>query len=65
MTPKETDPDLPVSVQESPAEAWVSGGLLQGREEVAIIFIISTIVSVQFSRSVVSDSSQPCLAPGK
>ena len=30
-TPQETDPDLPVSVQESPAEAWVSGGLLQGR----------------------------------
>ena len=65
MTPQETDPDLPMSVQGSLAEAWVSGGLLQGREEVAIIFIISTIVSVQFSRSVVSDSSQPCLAPGK
>ena len=31
MTPKETDLDLPVSVQESPADAWVSGGLLQGR----------------------------------
>ena len=30
VTPKETDPDLPVSVQESPAEAWVGGGLLQG-----------------------------------
>ena len=30
MTPKETDPDFPVSVQESPAEAWVGGGLLQG-----------------------------------
>ena len=29
MTPQETDPDLPVSVQESPAEAWVGGGLLQ------------------------------------
>ena len=27
----ETDPDLPVSVQESLAEAWVGGGLLQGR----------------------------------
>ena len=23
MTPQETDPDLPVSVQESPAEVWV------------------------------------------
>ena len=29
MTPQETDLDLPVSVQESPADAWVSGGLLQ------------------------------------
>ena len=28
VTPKETDPDLPVSVQASPAEAWVGGGLL-------------------------------------
>ena len=31
MTPQETNPDLPVSVQESPAEAWVGGGLLQGQ----------------------------------
>ena len=31
MTPQETDPDLPVCVQESAAEAWVGGGLLQGR----------------------------------
>ena len=30
MTPQETDPDLPLSVQESPAEAWVGSGLLQG-----------------------------------
>ena len=30
MTPQETDPDLPVSVQESLEEVWVSGGLLQG-----------------------------------
>ena len=29
MIPQETDPDLPVCVQESLAEAWVSGGLLQ------------------------------------
>ena len=29
MTPKQTDPDLPRTVQESPAEAWVGGGLLQ------------------------------------
>ena len=27
---QETDPDLPMCVQESPAETWVSGGLLQG-----------------------------------
>ena len=31
MPPPETEPDLPVSVQESPAETWVGGGLLQGR----------------------------------
>ena len=30
VTPQETDPDLPVSVWESPAEVWISGGLLQG-----------------------------------
>ena len=30
MTPQETDPDLPVSVQESLAEEWVGVGLLQG-----------------------------------
>ena len=30
MTPKQTDPDLPRSVLESLAEAWVGGGLLQG-----------------------------------
>ena len=28
MTPQKTDLDLPGSVQESPAEAWVDGGLL-------------------------------------
>ena len=28
-TTQETDPELPVSVQESPAEAWVGGGLRQ------------------------------------
>ena len=30
VTPQETDPDLPMSAQESLAEAWVGGGLLQG-----------------------------------
>ena len=31
VTPQETEPDLPVSVQESPAEAWVNSGLLRGQ----------------------------------
>ena len=30
VSPQETEPDLPVSVQESLEEAWVSSGLLQG-----------------------------------
>ena len=56
VTPQETDPDLPVSVQESLVEAWVSGGCCRAAgtecssaswdllKEVAIIFITSTIV---------------------
>ena len=31
VTLQEIEPDLPVSVQESPVEAWVSGGLMQGK----------------------------------
>ena len=31
VTPQETDPDLLMSGQASPAEAWVGSGLLQGR----------------------------------
>ena len=31
VTPKKTDSDLPVNVQESLMEAWVGGGLLQGQ----------------------------------
>ena len=31
VTLQETDSDLPVSVQESPAEVWISSGLLEGR----------------------------------
>ena len=31
MTPQETDPDLPLTIQESLLEAWVGGGQLQGR----------------------------------
>ena len=60
VTPQETDPGFSVSVH--PAEAWVGGGLLQGRgtkcnsvavcawdllKEVTIIFITSTIVWFQ------------------
>ena len=30
VTPQEIDPDLPVSVQESPMEEWVGSRLLQG-----------------------------------
>ena len=30
MSPQETDPDLPMNVQDSLAEAWFGGGLLQG-----------------------------------
>ena len=30
VTPHKTDPDLPMSVQESLVEAWVGDGLLQG-----------------------------------
>ena len=31
-TPQETELDMPVSVQESLMEAWVSSGLLRGQE---------------------------------
>ena len=31
VTPQETEPDLPASVQESPAEVWVNRGLPQGQ----------------------------------
>ena len=53
MTPKVTDLDFPVSVQEFPAEAWAAAGLgalsagvhaWDLLKEVDIIFIISTIV---------------------
>ena len=30
VTPQETDPDLPMSVEEFLVAAWVGGGLLQG-----------------------------------
>ena len=60
MTPHETDPDLPMSVQESPAEVWVDGGLLHSRnttvhakellKEVTIIFITPVIVWSQVKK---------------
>ena len=31
MTPQENEADLPMSVQESPVEAWVNSGLLRGQ----------------------------------
>ena len=31
MTPQETEPDLPVSIWESPVEVWVSSGLSWGQ----------------------------------
>ena len=31
VSSQETNPDLPVSAQESPAETWVGSGLLQGQ----------------------------------
>ena len=31
MTPQDTEPDLPVSVQESLVEVWVNSGLPQGQ----------------------------------
>ena len=37
MTPQETDPDLPESVQGSLAAAWVGSGLLQGAEQSAAV----------------------------
>ena len=31
VSPQETEPDLPVSIQESVVEAWIDGGLLLGQ----------------------------------
>ena len=57
LASQETDPDLPVSVWESPAEAWVDGGPAAGLgalsaavpaldllKEADVIFTASTIV---------------------
>ena len=53
VTPQETDPDLPGSVQESPAEARVRSTDEAVRalvKEVAIIFMNSTIVGPQIKQ---------------
>ena len=60
MAPQETDPDLPVNVQESPVEVWVGWWPAAGLgalsvavhawdllKEVTIIFITSTMVRPQ------------------
>ena len=62
MAPQETDPDLPVETQESPAEAWVGGGLLQGRglgpfEEGHHYLHYSTLVWPQVNSR---EGTQPC-----
>jgi len=36
VTPQETDPDLPVSVQESPVEVQVGGGLAAGLRALSV-----------------------------
>ena len=53
VTPEETEPDLPVNVQESPVEIWVYSGLMiyRGTE---------FNHSESESYSAVSDSLQPC-----
>ena len=33
MTPQETEPDMPVRAQESPAEVWVDSRLLQAQKQ--------------------------------
>ena len=36
MAPEGTDPDLPMSVQESPVEVWVGGDLFSGLGAVSV-----------------------------
>ena len=47
MTPQETDPDLPVSVQESPVEAWVCGGLPQGAQRITSILFLRILAIIE------------------
>ena len=80
VTPQETDPDLPGNVQESPVEAWVSGGLLQVEgtecsracmgpfEGVTIIFITSTIeppeLTQDWENRLLEGTNKTLCAPG-
>ena len=65
MTPQETDPGLPRSAQESPAEAWVtvaaerSSASVGPSEGVAFIFITSTVAWLQIKQQ---GGKQPCLS---
>ena len=71
MTQQETDLELPMSVQESPAEVWVGGGpaglgalsvavhAQNPLKEVSIIFITSTTVRLFGLRSNNRKGTQP------
>ena len=79
VMPKETDSDLPVNVQESSKEVWVSDGLLQGQSIECGSACTGPLEgghhylhSVQFSHSLVSNTLEPhrlqhdrspCLSP--
>ena len=59
MTPQKTDPDLPGTVQESPAEVWVDGGLLQSRgtdysSPGMLVFVLMKEVAIATYHSLVS-----------
>ena len=74
MTPQETEPDLPVNVQESPAEAWVGSGLLQiwkgaecsmcTQDSVKEVTIILNTSSIVFSLLMGGAVYPPCYLPG-
>ena len=51
MTPKETDPDLPMSVQESLVEVWPAAGLGALRAAVPAWDLLKevTVIFIQFS----------------
>ena len=60
VTPQETDPDMPMSVQASPTEAWVHSDAFQGLlKEVAIIFITTMEVCPQVKQQ--GGKTAPCI----